>query len=242
MLRVPAIQGVIERRVLVNFRIDPEAMAAKLPAPFRPKLVGGYAIGGICLIRLAEIRPVAVPLPCGLSSENAAHRIAVEWDTPEGVQEGVYIPRRDTDSLLNSLVGGRLFPGVHHHARFVCEESPERYSIEMQADDGSARIKVRGVPAEALPEGSVFEDLAAASRFFELGSLGYSETATPGEYDGLELRCEGWAVEPLAVEEVESSYFSEGFSPDQVAFDNALLMRDIQHEWHSRKSLCATPN
>lgn len=239
MLRVPAIQGVIERRVLVNFRIEAEAMAAKLPAPFRPKLVAGYAIGGICLIRLAGIRPVAVPVPCGLSSENAAHRIAVEWDTPEGVQEGVYIPRRDTDSRLNSLVGGRLFPGVHHHATFTCEESPERYSIEMRADDGSARIKVVGVPSQGLPEGSVFADLAAASRFFELGSLGYSDTATPGEFDGLELRCEGWAVEPLEVEEVESSYFSEGFEPGQVAFDNALLMRDIQHEWHSRTSLCS---
>lgn len=238
MLRVPAIQGVIERRVLVNFRVEAGAMAAKLPAPFRPKLVEGYAIGGICLIRLAGIRPVAVPMPCGLSSENAAHRIAVEWDTPEGVQEGVYIPRRDTDSRLNSLVGGRLFPGVHHHATFTCEESPERYSIEMQADDGSARIKVVGTPAAGLPEGSVFGDLQAASSFFEAGSLGYSDTATPGEYDGLELRCQGWAVEALAVEEVASSYFSEGFQEGEVAFDNALLMRDIQHEWHSRASLC----
>lgn len=241
MFRVPAIEGVIERRVLVNFRIDPRAMAAKLPAPFRPKLVAGFAIGGICLIRLAGIRPVAIPTPCGLNSENAAHRIAVEWDSPEGVQEGVYIPRRDTDSLLSSLVGGRLFPGVHHHASFSCEESSERYAIEMEADDGSARISVVGVPAAGLPSDSVFEDLAAASRFFELGSLGYSDTATPGEFDGLELRCEGWAVEALAVESVESSYFSEGFSEGEVEFDNALLMRDIQHEWHSRASLCA-PN
>lgn len=51
-----------------------------------------------------------------IHSENAAHRIAVEWDFEGKTFEDVYIPRRDTNSFFNTLVGGRLFPGIHHRA------------------------------------------------------------------------------------------------------------------------------
>lgn len=70
--------STIERRLLVNFRLDPEAAARILPAGMRPDLVHGYAVGGICLIRLAKLRPVGFPSVVGIRTENAAHRIAVE--------------------------------------------------------------------------------------------------------------------------------------------------------------------
>src|SRR5438105_15949149 len=40
-----------------------------------------------------------------------------------------------------------------------------------------------------------------------------------------------WQVQPLAVEEVYSSYFADArrFPPGSVVFDSALLMRDIPH-------------
>ncbi len=76
---VPVVQGVIARRLLVNFRVRPEVLAALLPGPFRPKLVHGFGMAGICLIRLEQVRPRGLPAFVGLSSENAAHRIAVEW-------------------------------------------------------------------------------------------------------------------------------------------------------------------
>ena len=52
LLRVRAVRGVIRRRILVNFRVAPEVMQRHLPQPFRPKLLGGQAVAGICLIRL----------------------------------------------------------------------------------------------------------------------------------------------------------------------------------------------
>jgi hypothetical protein len=76
-MRLPVIQGVIRRRILVNFRIDPGVMQAQLPPRFRPKLHQGHAIAGVCLIRLEAVRPRLVPQFLALSSENAAHRIAV---------------------------------------------------------------------------------------------------------------------------------------------------------------------
>jgi hypothetical protein len=239
-VRIPIIRGIIDRRILANYRIDPDVLQRVLPPPFRPKLVNGYGIGGICLIRLKRLRPRFLPIPLGLRSENAAHRIAVEWDGEDGPAEGVYIPRRDTDSRLNTLAGGRLFPGVHHHARFTVAETNERVSVALESTDGDTHAEVVASVAEDLPKGSIFGSLAEASSFFEAGSLGYSATAKDGWYDGLELCCEGWLVEPLHAERVRSSFFDdpERFPTGSAVFDCALLMRGIQHEWHGRAELC----
>jgi hypothetical protein len=241
-MRIPRIRGKIERRILANFAVDPEVMARQLPAPFRPIVHRGKAVGGICLIRLAGVRPRFVPAFAGYSSENAAHRIAVEWTDAAGQRcEGVYIPRRDTSSRLNTWLGGRLFPGVHHHARFAVRETPDELSVDMQSDDGAARVAVHGRVAASLPAGSVFGSLAEASRFLERGSLGYSNTVRDGEYDGLELKTFGWRVEPLEVTEIASSYFDDGarFPAGSVRFDCALVMRNVDHEWLGRASLVA---
>lgn len=239
-MRIPTITGTIDRRILANFRIDPEVMARNLPAPFRPKLEGGYAIGGICLIRLIGIRPRFLPIPWGIRSENAAHRIAVEWEEDGQLHEGVYIPRRDTSSRLNALAGGSIFPGVHHHATFDVQETDTHFSVSLQSEDGDTRVVVVGEIAPTLPPDSVFASLEDASLFFERGSLGYSKTRTEGRYDGLELRCKNWRVEALEIQDVQSSYFldQDRFPKDSVSFDCALLMRDIQHEWHGRGDLC----
>src|SRR5215212_6301142 len=118
-MRLPIIKGTIKRRLLINYRADAAVVQRILPHPFRPKLHRGYALVGICLIRLEGIRPAGFPAAIGLSSENAAHRIAVEWTDEAGVErEGVFIPRRDTGSMITRLAGGRLFPGEQHRARF----------------------------------------------------------------------------------------------------------------------------
>jgi hypothetical protein len=243
MLKLPVIQGVIERRMLVNFRCDPAALAALLPSPFRPKLLDGFGVAGICLIRLGHVRPRGMPKFVGLGSENAAHRIAVEWDaatTDGNVRQGVYIPRRDTSSAINRLLGGRLFPGVQHAARFdVDDRDDKRIQVALNSDDGVTRVHVEARVAERMPETSIFRDVAAASEFFRGGSVGYSFRGDGEPPDGMELRTRRWQVTPLSVTAVESSFFDDPrrFPPGTATFDNALLMRDIEHEWHATPSL-----
>lgn len=113
------IHGIIERRVLLNYRIDPDVLRRVLPSPFKPKLYAGYGVGGVCMIRFSQLRPRWVPSPLGLKSENAAHRIAVQWVQDGEQREGVFIPRRDTNSWFNKTLGGRFFPGVFQRRRFA---------------------------------------------------------------------------------------------------------------------------
>lgn len=236
---LPVIQGVIRRRILVNFRVDPRVMQVQLPSRFQPKLHEDHAIAGICLIRLEAVRPRFVPYFLGLSSENAAHRIAVRWRAEGAEKEGVFIPRRDTGSAMNHLAGGRLFPGEHHRARFTVRGGSDSIDLSMESDDREVSVRVRGRVGGPLPSSSCFSSLAEASGFFEPGSLGYSVTREAGRLDGIELRTHGWRVESLQVDEVYSSYFSDEarFPRGSVEFDCALVMRNIGHEWHGAEDL-----
>jgi hypothetical protein len=239
-MQIPIIRGVIDRRILVNYRVDPGILAAHLPAPFRPKLVGGFGMVGICLIRLKRVRPSVLPGWVGLTSENAAHRTAVEWGENGRPREAVYVRRRDTNSLLNTWAGGRLFPGIHHHAAFRSEESGARLHVALRSDDGVTDVEVRCRLADYLPSSSAFRSITEASAFFQAGSLGYSATAAANRFQGLELRCSTWDMRPLQFESVRSSYFENEslFPRGSIEFDSAFLMRDIEHEWHGRPDLC----
>lgn len=234
-MTVPAVRGTIARRILANFRADPAVVQRQLPAPFRPKLQNGYAIVGICLIRLENIRPLALPSPIGFSSENAAHRIAVLWQDAEGKsQEGVYIPRRDTGSALNHLAGGRIFPGEHHLAHFEVQENEQAIRLAMRSADNTVEVRVAGEITTSLPPDSCFPSLESASIFFEGGCRGFS-VRRDGGLDGLRLATKSWQVQALNVTEAYSSLFSdqEHFPESSVTFDHALLMRNIEHEWYS---------
>jgi hypothetical protein len=239
-MQIPVIRGLIDRRILVNYRVDPRVLAALLPAPFRPKVTHGFGMVGICLIRLKHVRPSFIPSWLGISSENAAHRAAVEWDGNGGPCEGVYVRRRDTNSWLNSLAGGRVFPGFHHHAHFAVNETAERFEVALRSDDGETSMSVSGRLMHRLPASSVFQSLAEASAYFEGGSLGYSATGDLARFQGLELHCRRWEVEPLEVEEVRSSYFEDRslFPQGSIELDCALVMRGIEHEWHGKADLC----
>jgi hypothetical protein len=234
-MQLPEVHGVIRRRLLVNFRAEPDVVERLLPSPFRPKLHEGQAVAGICLIRLEDIRPKGVPRILGLSSENAAHRIAVRWDDDTGSHEGVYIPRRDTGSLMNHLAGGRLFPGEHQRATFRVEDSGDRIALMMTSSDGRVQVDVAGRMATELPATSIFRSLAEASAFFESGSLGYSASASGRRLDGVVLRTHAWSVAPMAIEHVSSTYFADErvFPRGTVDFDCALVMRNIEHEWQA---------
>jgi len=234
-MRLPTIQGTIRRRILANFRVDPAVMQKQLPLRFRPKLHNGFAVAGICMIRLEHIRPKLMPEVVGVDSENAAHRVAVLWDEDGRTNEGVFISRRDTNSKLNVLMGGRVFPGEHHESTFNVEEKGDAIDIKIQSLDQAVSVAIEGRISDELPSTSIFSSLAEASSFFEGGAVGYSVTSDEDRLDGLRLNTKEWRVEPLAVNRVYSSYFSDEakFPKQSVEFDHALIMRNVAHEWQT---------
>ena len=241
-MKAPALAAVMERRILVNYRVDPDLLGSYLPAPFRPALVGDHGVAGICLIRLGRIRPAGLPAglsAAGLRSENAAHRVAVCWDGPDGPVTGVYIPRRDTSSRLAALAGGRVFPGHMHLARFRADEDGEGCRIQVASRDGNVHIEVKAHRARELAPGSIFPSLDAASDFFRCAPAGSAATPAPGMFDGVELETAGWTLEPLRLDRVASSFFDDRrrFPAGTAEPDSAFLMSGLSTIWHPQPRL-----
>ncbi len=227
------MDAMIERRLLINYRVDPDAVSALLPQPFRPQVVRGSAVAGVCLVRLGQLRPHPLPSWMGLRSENAAHRIAVEWDAPQGRLKGVYISRRDSDSAVNVRIGGRFFPGRHYRAKFTVNETDETLNVTFGSLDGSTAVRVEARIASALEKSELFRDLDDASQFFQAGSAGYSDAADPKSVDGVRLLTDAWRIEPLDLDFASSTFFENNalFPAGSAELDCGLVMRSVPVCW-----------
>jgi hypothetical protein len=224
-----AVTGRIERRLLVNLRVDPAAVAPFLPPPFRPLEVDGRAVAGLCLIRLAGLRPAGLPPTPGLTTENAAHRIAVEWREGGRRRTGVWIPWRHTTSALTARLGGRAFPAVHERARFEVDDAGDRLRIAVTDRDGALATVTCGPSAE-VAAGSVFASAGAAHDFFVRdGAIGVSPSRRPGRGDVVTLTTGAATYTPLVVEDGALPRFLAWW-PDAV-WDSAFVVRDVPCRW-----------
>src|SRR5581483_5629444 len=100
-------------------------------------------------------------------------------------------------------------------------EHEGRYSLRIDSSDGKMHVNLIARETQIFPKTSIFGSLEKASAFFEAGSVGYSPATKEREFDGLELRSRNWKVEPLDVEQVESSFFDDHsvFPRGSVQFD-----------------------
>jgi hypothetical protein len=228
-----SVSCTIERRLLVNYRIVPEVLQRHLPAPFRPQLVSGWAIGGVCFIRLGGLRPNHSPSMVGIRTENVAHRFAVEWDDDAGTKVGVFIPRRDTNSRITALAGDRIFPGMHRLAAFEVHEAGPDLQLGVKSRDGAVRLSVAAHESAEL-SGNLFSSTQAATDFFRRGSIGYSPTGSSGEtLTGVRLQAQSWEAHPATIDDMQSTMFDNPtfFPRGSCTLDFGLVMRDLSARW-----------
>jgi len=220
---VPGVKAHLRRRLLVSYRLDPDIARTLVPAPLRPQLIDGQAIGGFCVLGLDAIRPRWFSARLGLRSENAAHRIAVEWDEGDTVRTGVFILERHSSAWHPVLFGGRLFPGVHRRARFAVDEHGGRYAMGMDASGEhlDADVEVGGAWTSAF-----FGSVDEASAFYRSGRIGWSLGHDGRTLEAVALAAEEWAVEAAQAHSVHSSFF-DALPRGSAVLDHVVVMRDL---------------
>ena len=241
-MATPILCGVIKRRFILNYRADPEVVARLLPAPFNPKLYHGYAIVGVCLVRLESIRPRGMPAWLGVSSENAMHQIASEWIDRKGERrEGSFVGRRDTDLWLAAILGRSLSRSGYHRARFAVRESASHAEFAYRSLDKTAEVVFSGDDAPNLPPSSCFKSLQ--EDFFRTANSGSSLMQDPQTFDGIALETKEWQIRPFQINQVFSSFFDDKkrFPSGTIQFDHAVVMRDIAPAWHLEPATASAP-
>lgn len=118
----PGVRGVVERRMLVNYRVDLGKLDAALPGPFRGREVGetGKGIGTVCLTRVENARPKLAPERAGMSVRSVTHRVPAEIEG-EG-RFCAYVPVRGISSRLCAAVGTHALPAEISCAEFRTEQ------------------------------------------------------------------------------------------------------------------------
>ena len=184
----------------------------------------------MCVLRLADLRPPLVPARLGLSGDDAAHRIAVEWDRPGGIETGVWVLRRDAEQRSLVLAGGRLFPGVHGRAEFIVADDGHRLDVAMRTRDGLT------VEASATPSTTwtsvLFDSPADASDFYAAdvrgGILGRRGDVEVVDTTG----CRSRFAEPMAVD-AHTAFFDDHLPTGSARLDHAVLLRDVAGAWRA---------
>ena len=236
---LPILEGVIARRVLLNFRADPRVVQDLLPAPLEAQTYHNQAVVGVCLIRLEHLRPKGLPSTIGVSSENMAHRVAILYPTDEGLRPGVFIWRRETDQKLITLLGGRLFPGVHQKATFTADESAASIAMNVRSADGVSDVAFSAQLTAGWNKHSIFSNFDDASDFLRQGECGFSCSLQGTRLEGIKLRTLQWKMEPLNVDLKRVSFFEDQsrFPRGSVEFDCGMIMRGLKHEWHELQDI-----
>jgi len=103
-------------------------------------------------------------------------------------------------------------------------------------------IRLEAKLRDRFPMESIFRAMPNASRFFAGDKVAYSPRFRTSIFDGVQLKCRRWKLEPLRVNALESQYFEQKqmFPKGSIFFDHASIMRDIEHEWHSCGELIAS--
>lgn len=229
------LEGTIARRILLNYWLDPAVARELVPEPFEAVTQNGFAVAGICLVRFEGMRPAGLPAALGITSENMAHRIAVRYRQGGETREGVYIWRRDTDSLLAARLGGLLFPGVQRDAEFRISETEDALCMNVLTADGAADVAFHAAFDAEWKWTLLFPRLADASLFFERSDCGFSCALRPEAIEGMRMETARWEMAPVEIGRLRAAFFENEamFPRGSVGFDCAVVMRGIPSRWHA---------
>lgn len=181
---------------------------------------------------MRAVRPAHLPRRAGLTTENVAHRFAVEWENDGGSHTAVYVPRRDTSSRITAALGASIFPGAYHYARFDVSESADTIRIRVRSRDHAVSLDVAAVLAPTF-NSDLFASLDEAISFFRNGAVGFSPSLRHGILDGVRLHGSTWAARPMTISTITSSMCDDAavFPDGSCAFDSAMLMTSITARW-----------
>lgn len=172
-----------------------------LPAEFEPLIVNGYAICGLCIIR--------VKVGGVWRFDAIAHRVATS--------SGVYIIRRDTCNKILALAGGRLFPGVHRHGALKVDWREDEVGVRASLA-GQVEVSVRAHRADEMKPTPLFEEFSELAQFFRAGSRGWSLARDPRQLEQAGFEFPNWRMTPAALETARSSFWEAlDAEPDHAA-------------------------
>lgn len=223
--------GVVRRRFLISYPVQPSLLAQFVPPGGELSLYNGMAWVSACFVDLADMRPSFVPRGLGSQFLYLIHRTRARLPYPDGeLRESVLVLEPNMNKPLLARLG-RASTGVNFRVRdFAFEETVGGWTLRMS--DGNTVLFEAGIArtsiCDRLPEQSKFEDVKAADDFLLGVAYGGEWNHDSGRLRLLAETHEPWKTYVGACE-TKRYAFLEALDAAQPQADHVITMTDIPH-------------
>ena len=188
--------GVVRRRFLVSYAVEPSLLSTKVPPGAELSTHNGFAWVSACFVDLADMRPSFVPKGLGSRFYYLIHRTRARLPYPDGsLRESVLVLEANMNKTFLALLG-RVTTGVKFRVREIdLVEEDDGWELSM-IGNGSVLYQAsipRSSIGDSLPGDSMFENTSHADRFLLGVSYGREWDKPNGR---LRLLCCGRQLHP----------------------------------------------
>ncbi|MEZ5976330.1 MAG: hypothetical protein R3F17_01825 [Planctomycetota bacterium] len=238
----PPLRGRCPLRALFTWKLDPTACRRVIPAPLRPKVIRGHAVGVVDCMRIVGLRPRLMPRPLGLTMEIASHLIVAEWMDQGQLRNVLYVMRRDVQVRRLGRAAGLLLPGHPYPAKVRLDDEAHGLRFALASNDGHCQLDLDARVTDHWEHQDLFVGPPYLIRMLGNRSGGFLGFDEQGHGSLVELDAQPEHITPLSVGRAHSSLFTGAAFPAGTSIpDAAVMQRDLICRWTSRgKVLRAT--
>jgi Uncharacterized conserved protein (COG2071) len=211
-------------RYIFNYRISPEELKKRLPAPWlEPQVVNGYSAVSFCILWLNKLTVKPIPPLIPLSTVSCAYRIGVIDVSEKDPVPSVYVIDRWADLSLIAILG----PVILHDTIPVIKaaighENNGETDVQMSYTDGAALFSASVRPLVGDFKSKMFPAVSDFAKFIKDGVGSYGPSLTPGQLTKVDLHKEEVDYEPLDATIEFSELHEESWSDAGMEFDSAV--------------------
>jgi len=211
-------------RYIFNFRIRPDELKKRLPAPWlEPQVMNGYSVVSFCILWLEKLTVQPLPAVFGYSTISCAYRIGVMDVSEAPPVPSVYVLDRWADlawcSRLAPIVLQDSIPVIKAS---IAHNNDRSTRVQMSYTEGSALFEAAVKPRESGFSSQVFESKDAFSAFIRNGVSSYAPSLHPGKLTKVDLHKEEVDYEPLDATVNFSELNEEGWKDAGMELDCAV--------------------
>jgi hypothetical protein len=231
------IRAHMVERYIFNYRMPPDELRKRLPAPWlEPLVVNGYSAVSFCILWLERLTVAPIPALFRFSTISCAYRIGVLDTSGPAAEPSVYVTDRWADLPLIAKLGPFVLQDTIPVVKAaIGHDNAGGTHVQMSYTDGSGLFSASVRPtADGQMGSSVFGSVQDFAAFIKGGVTSYGPSLTPGMLTKVDLYKEDVTYEPLDAHVEFSELFDETWADAGMEFDSAVRAKGAEYVWAYR--------
>ena len=236
-----SVSAHMVERYIFNYRIRPEELKKRLPAPWLdPQVVNGYSAVSFCILWLEKLTLSPIPAVLSYSTISCAYRIGVLDNSEATPVPSVYVVDRWADLPMIARLGPLILQDTIPVIKAAIghdngQGSDQGTRVQMSYNDGSSLFSAAVKPR---PEGlgsKVFAEMSDFAAFIKNGVASYGPSLHPDKLTKVDLHKEEVDYEALSATIDFSELHQESWKDAGMEFDSAVRAKTgARYKWTYR--------